>query len=492
MSPNDHTIVVLLSRQGDSFLVSRFLKEKGFQVFQELPKPGEQEVDAILLDVRLPKEKLKEALVFKRKALLFLPLIALVPERMSTKVFYKMGFDDCWHYPLYQEELFRRLRFFLNFREKMRQLKEKEENQRLEALGYLALGVAHDFNNLLSPILSYADLCLLKAREDEELASHLRYIKELALKSRGLIEQIFSFCNPARDTEDQIELIAEIRQLFPLLKAALPKDIRLDLELAEGPYWVKIHPSKLHRLLLNLITNAVKATGQSGQILLKVGREDGKVFIMVRDYGKGLDEEARQNLFKLFYSSRKTTGIGLNIVKDIVEEARGEISFESQEGVGTTFKILLPLAKKQTLTRAISSLTEKALKTHKTSAKILVVDDEITILELFKQFLEVLGFEVLTASSGQEALRLFAQHQEEVVLLVSDYFLTDTKGDELVRKIKEITPGLPVIFCTGAQQQIKLPGLSRLRTLRKPFSLADLQDLISELLAPEKKVSSMA
>ena len=478
-------VVLLLARPGDNFLVKRFLEKRGIKIYEELPAKKEK-VDAILIDIRTGKPKLEEALAYKKRASLFIPLIVLVPEKTNTNKLYKEGVDDCWHYPIYQEEFFRRLEFFLSFRKKMIELKAKKESQRLEALGFLAIGVAHDFNNLLTPILGYADICLIKT-EDKEQRVYLERIKEIVLKSRELIEQIFLFCNPEKDTEQKIDLVKEIKSLFPLFRAAVPQGIILTLEVYSEPLWVKIQASKFHRLLLNLITNAVKAIEKErGRIEIKLKKENKNALLLVQDSGRGFDENTKKKIFELFYSSSNTSGIGLNIIKNIVEEANGKIFVESQTNIGTIFKIYFPLSEKD----SESNITYLFQKPSCISGKILVVDDEITILELFKQFLEALEFEVLTACSGEEALKIFIRHRDEIVLLISDYFLPDLKGDELIIRIKKEVPDLPVIFCTGLQKEIIFPNYPNIKTLTKPFSFKELQQLIYYLLESKEKISA--
>ena len=480
-SPFQPTIVLLFPSKGDSFLVSRLLEEKGCQILYHLPEPcNSMEIDAILLDLRIRKDQIEKALLYKRKASVFLPLIALVPERTTVEILYKMGFDDCWHYPLFKEEFLRRLFFFLKFREKFRELKLRERNQRLEALGFLAVGIAHDFNNLLTPISGYTDICILKACNQPELTKHLKSIKDAVQRCRELIDQIFSFCNPAEEVSGPIDLAKEVQQVSGLLRAAVPNNIIFQLKVTDTSLWVEIHPSQIHRLLLNLLTNAIKAIGHhKGKISLEVKKEGNQALIMIHDTGRGLEKGEEEKIFKMFYSSEKTFGIGLNIVKNIVEEAGGHIQVESIKNKGTTFNIAFPLQKYEGEKKLYLTSDLEA------SGKILVIDDEITILELFKQFLEVMGFKVLTASSGHEALKIF-ERNKDLVLLICDYFLPDLKGDVLARIIKKHLPALPVIFCTGMPKEIKLQGLEKIRTLKKPFSFAELKAIIHELLQPSE------
>ncbi len=488
-------ILLLLSRKGDLHLLSKLLWESGYHVFTEL-KEDLPPIDLILFDVRCPTKLMEEVLLFKRRATLFLPVIALVRTGAQVEGLYKIGFDDCLHYPLYKTELLKRLEFFLRFRRKLQELKEKEEDQRLKTLGFLALGIAHDFNNLLTPILGYVDLCLLQlqGRASAQTISHLQRVKDIVHKSKSLIDQIFLFCNPDQKPYKPLDVATEVANIEPLLWAAIPAHIGFQVKIKKRPVWVRIHPSKIHRLLFNLVTNAVKAIGdQSGSIGIEVSTKGPLASLVVWDTGCGLDEESKARLFELFYSSGKSSGIGLNIVKNIVEEAGGTIEVEGAPGKGTRFEIRLPLAETVPEETDVQPLVEKVSRvtqTQKKPRKILLVDDEFTILELLKQFFETQGFEVLTSSSGQKALEIFYRHPD-IALVITDLYLPDLRGDELLGEIRKLSPKVPVILCSGVEGE-KIAPHPRLKFLKKPFSLAELQDLMAELWEEGKEAGKGA
>ncbi|NPB09093.1 MAG: response regulator [Thermodesulfobacteria bacterium] len=486
-------ILLLLSRQGDLRLLRDLLEGKGYRVFTELPAEGSAaEVDVVLFDVRGPKKLLEEVLLLKKRSPLFLPVIALVRSGVRVDGLYKLGFDDCIHYPVYQAELLKRLEFFLRFRQKLRELKEKEEDQRLKTLGFLALGIAHDFNNFLTPILGYVDLCLLEVQQgrvSERVVSYLQRIREIVNQSRSLVEQISLFCNPDQKPYKPVDVAQEVANIEPLLRAAVPLHIDFQLEIKGDHLWVRLHPGKIHRLLFNLLTNAIEALGeQRGHIKVEVFRrasEEGEwVFLVVEDDGPGLEEGERERIFDLFYSSTEGVGIGLNIVKSIVEEAGGEIEVESAPGKGARFEVRLPLADAVPEESPFVPGVAEASARRSGPGRVLLVDDEFTILELLKQFFEAQGFEVLTASSAREALELFRKH-EDIVLVISDFYLPNITGDALLREIRRENPEVPVILCSG-EEKPDVADLPRLKFIRKPFSLKDLHELVTELLGAEE------
>ena len=363
---------------------------------------------------------------------------------------------------------------------------ELRQSQKLEAVGLLAGGIAHDFNNLLTPIVGYAALLEEEYPEQSEQREKARQILQAANRGSDLVRQILTFSRKAEPEAGSVEMAPIVAEALKLLRSSIPKDIEMRERIAPGTGKVLANAAQIHRVVVNLCTNACQAMAMAGGSL-DVGlevvgsnrlaapadaplRNGAYVRLTVSDTGPGVDPAIKERLFEPFFTTKESsrgTGLGLSVVHGIVAGLGGVVSFDNRAGGGTIFQVCLPRI--QEPARPATTARRADLFG---SERILVVDDEEPILQVTQQSLRRFGYQVTTSSSGEEALNVFRDDPQAFDVILTDVNMPGMNGLELTRSLTEIRQGVPIVFMTGfnhsiTPQQTKRLGVREL--LMKPF-----------------------
>ncbi len=373
------------------------------------------------------------------------------------------------------------------------------DSQRMDALGTLASGIAHDFNNILTSILGFAQLAHAKLERGSDAAGYLERLLTSVDRAKALVQAILTFGRRTRPTQRPTSLAAIATEALQLLRPSLPANIEIRSRIESDCGAVFADPTQLHQMVVNLCTNAYQAIGESRgtiEIVVEahdVGTEEARsnptlvtgphVRLCVADSGPGMDDATKTRIFDPFFTTKgpgEGTGLGLSVVHGIVTQLHGAIGVVSAPGRGSRFEVLLPRCAEPVAVAAPERAAEGAPRGDET---ILFVDDEPDVQESMQALLELLGYRALTAGSGDEALKRFRQHADEIDLVITDRSMPGMMGSDLARALREIRTNLPIIMITGgATDVVPLDSISRL--LRKPFSKDELGAAIRSAIPP--------
>jgi signal transduction histidine kinase/CheY-like chemotaxis protein len=368
-----------------------------------------------------------------------------------------------------------------------------EQGQRLAAIGTLAGGIAHDFNNLLHPILSNTEAARAQLDDQSEAATYLDDIRQSAERARTLVRRILSYTRSEAAERKAIDLGELLTETDRLLRATLPQAVHLHC-VSEPGVIVRAESGEIQQILLNLATNAAHAMPNGGTLRISATgapvRDDavltstfrGQRFVaclQVQDTGAGMDDETITRAFEPFFTTKslgRGTGLGLAMVHGTVTALGGVIVPMSRPGVGTTMVIYLPLA-----TATAQEPAPAGKPTRVPSAdRILVVDDEATVLMATRRQLERLGWHVTALTDPTEAASLLAQPGVHFDCLMTDLAMPGMSGVQLASVAEQLHPELPVILTTGYLDHELQPG-DRYRivaVLPKPFTSEELNDAL--------------
>jgi two-component system cell cycle sensor histidine kinase/response regulator CckA len=389
-------------------------------------------------------------------------------------------------------------------REMKRLQRELQQAQKMEAIGTLAGGVAHDFNNILQAMGGYVEMVGRGLGLPEEDRRRLEQVTNLVNRASGLIRQLLTFSRRLEPELKLVDINHEVLQAAEILERTIPKMIFIETRLAEDVYPVRGDQSQLEQILLNLGTNARDAMPEGGCLSfttenvmvddelshLNPGLNPGQyVLLTVSDTGQGMEEKVLDQIFDPFFTTKpvgKGTGLGLSTVYGIIKSHHGHIVCQSGTGQGTVFKIYLPAAdESQYSTKPeLTSLGQRAETIQ--GARVLVVDDERDILNTVSECLEQFGCQVITATSGEEALSLQEKMGGQLDLVILDIGMPGMGGYACLREIKRRQPELKVLISSGyfSEGQIKdLLKHGARAYLTKPYKLSELLEKVSDLLS---------
>ena len=374
--------------------------------------------------------------------------------------------------------------------------------ERLESLGQLAGGMAHDFNNMLGVMLNYA-VFVKEEVEAAALADETRWtpvlqdltaIEDAVARSASLTRQLLAFARCDVAEPSGIQINETIETLAEMLTRTLGEHVRLQLNVGESPWTVRIDPRKLEQILVNLAANARDAMPEGGTLAIDSSNVDvdddfaasrpglvaGRyVRLRVSDTGSGMDPAVIEHAFEPLFTTKSVgrgTGLGLSTVYGIVTQAGGHISIYSEVGQGTTFSILLPaIEAAEPVPAPIAAPV--AARAAGGSETVLVVEDDRTLLEVADRILSREGYRTLTAADGRSALQLARRHPGAIQLLLTDMVLPDMSGRELAEVLQGETPGIKVLYASGYAAPIlaaRATPVSAGSILEKPFPASDL------------------
>jgi len=369
-----------------------------------------------------------------------------------------------------------------------REIQEQvQSQQRLAALGRLAGGIAHDFNNILTVIMLGAENALWEPEVPPAVSSSLVAILAEAKKASDLVRQILDFSRLSWIQTMPLSLEAIVKEVIGILQLTLPENIRLHVEVEPGSYTVDVDPARIQQVVVNLAFNARDVMPQGGDLnirlgLVEIGADEeapvaempaGKwAFVAVSDTGTGISPDVVPHLFEPFFTTKpvgRGTGLGLAQAYGIVKQHGGYVGVETQVGQGTTFRIYLPIHEE---TRREGQEKSTVAVPEGKGETILLVEDDEGVRSYCQEILQAIGYRVLPAENGKEAVRVYGS-AERIDLLLTDMVMPEMGGRELIARLRAIEPCLRVIVMSG-------------------YGLAGVKDLLDEggVHAVEKPVNS--
>lgn len=384
--------------------------------------------------------------------------------------------------------------------------------QKMQAVGQLAGGVAHDFNNLLTAILGHTELLLERMTPLDHAFSDLKQIEHNAHRAGKLVQQLLAFSRQQTLKPNLVNLTDILPDMNELFRRLLGENIIIDTYYGPNLSPVKIDVTQLEQILLNLAVNARDAMPSGGKFSIRtmnISPEESiensydimpqgeYVAIYVSDTGCGMPKEIAAKVFEPFFTTKdigKGTGLGLSTVYGIVKQSNGFIFLESVEGKGTCFKIYLPAQKEEEITVEKSEIKVQApqeipeeTKTEAPHTKtILIAEDEHSVREFIVRTLSMKGYNILEADCGEEALELFEKNKDTINLILSDVMMPGMDGPTWVKKAKEHSEKISVIFMSGyAEDSFRNdPTLEKegiyAKFLAKPFTLKQLTQTVKD------------
>jgi len=364
--------------------------------------------------------------------------------------------------------------------------------RKMEAVGQLTGGVAHDFNNLLTVVLGNIDMLATRKEEDERRMRRIEAVRQAAERGRDLTGQLLAFSRRQRLTPVTLDVNRLIREFEPLMRQAVGEAVTLDLELGPDGLNTHVDPTQLETALLNLAVNARDAMPEGGRLLIssrqEAGAGGGKVVVEVRDNGVGMPDDVRKRVFEPFFTTKdvgKGSGLGLSQVYGFVSQSDGEVRLESAPGQGTSFQLVLPASNNAA---EAPRREAPAAKVVGGAEKILLVEDDATVLTLTLDVLAGLGYRVTTATNAAEALA--ALHADpEIDLLFTDVVMPGgVNGLSLARTARELRPTLRVLLTSGFVGEGRAIDGREFPLLDKPYEAAVLATTLRKLLdRPERR-----
>jgi nitrogen-specific signal transduction histidine kinase/CheY-like chemotaxis protein len=376
-----------------------------------------------------------------------------------------------------------------------------QQAQKMESIGTLAGGIAHDFNNILMGIQGNSTLMLLKIESEHPNYTKIKNIEKFVQNGTELTNQLLGFARRGKylvKTTDLNEVIEKSSSLFARTK----KEIRVHTDLHDEIWAVEVDSGQIEQALLNLYVNAWQAMPEGGALYLKTQNvmldssyvkpfkvEPGKyVEISVSDTGVGIDRETRERIFEPFFTTKEMgrgTGLGLASVYGIIKSHGGYIDVDSEKERGTTFTIYLPASDRKAVREKVAPAAML-----KGTGTILLIDDEKMILDVGCELLEELGYTVLSALSGREALDIFQKNSGKIDLIIMDMIMPGMGGGETFDRLRNINSNIKVLLSSGYSvngQAAKILRRGCDGFIQKPFNLNQLAEKIGEIMGKQNK-----
>jgi two-component system cell cycle sensor histidine kinase/response regulator CckA len=383
--------------------------------------------------------------------------------------------------------------------------------QKFEAIGQLAGGIAHDFNNVIGAIQGWAELGQEQAASsDARFATYFKKIHSQCDRVTALIRQLLAFARRQILEPRNLSLNQSVRDVLNLLGGVIGKDVELHTVLADDLAVVRADPTQIEQVLMNLCINSRDAMPKGGRLSIETRNAEfseeecrhnaelqpGRfAALSVSDTGIGMDTGFRERIFEPFFTTKgagKGTGLGLATVYGIVKQHGGFIQVESEPGRGSTFHIFLPVSEDATPPKSRPPVVKDQPVCGGTET-ILIAEDHEGVREMARATLESLGYHILLAHDGEEAVAMFSAHGDSIALVLLDVIMPRRSGPETYEAIQAMKPGIPVVFATGySNETAALTEMVErgIAVLQKPYSPSLLCRRVREALDRAAKCSS--
>ena len=371
--------------------------------------------------------------------------------------------------------------------------------QKMESLGTLAGGIAHDFNNILAAILGYSELAQYASPADSKLQGYLSQISQSSLRAKNIVQQILTFSRQGLSEKKPIDISRVIDEALQLIMSTLPATIDIIKNISPNLSPVVADETQVHQIVMNLCTNAYHAMKNTGGMLnvsltaVTIQDQDMQNYpgmnpghylkLSIADTGCGIPPETINQIFDPYFTTKPAgegTGLGLSTVHGIVKNHGGSIRVYSEVGSGTIFHVLFPSAVETDQTAG-----GQAGQFPPGSGCILFVDDEKPLIELGRDQMKELGYQVETRGSAIDAIEAFRADPMKYDLVITDMAMPGMTGDEMIRHIKTIRPKIPIIICSGFSDRLNPRAMEAIginAVLMKPVIFADLAHTIRQVL----------
>ena len=378
-----------------------------------------------------------------------------------------------------------------------------QQSQRLESLGVLAGGIAHDFNNILMSVLGNAELALTTLPAASSVRGNLLEITASSRRAADLCRQMLAYSGRGQLVAEAIDVGALIDDMRGFLRSTVSKKALLDIDLGENLPLMRGDASQISQVIMNLVLNASEAMGETGGVItisIGVRQCSGKdlqgmcgdeclppgpyLTLEISDTGSGMDAATQDRIFEPFFTTKFSgRGLGLSAVLGIVRGHKGGLRLSSEVGKGTTFEIFFPAA--EVATESTARTSGGANDRWRGEGAVLLVDDEEAIRTLGGAMLGLLGFTVLTAADGREALAVYAEHRDEISLVLLDLTMPHMDGEETFQELRALDPAVRVVLSSGyarADVIARFAGMGLVGFVHKPYSLAELTEQLRAAL----------
>jgi len=375
------------------------------------------------------------------------------------------------------------------------------QSQKLESIGRLAGGIAHDFNNILTIINGYSDMALSKIEKEHPVRQSIQQVRNSGEKAANLTEQLLVFSRKRALEMKPLDLNMAVTDIEKMLRRLIGEDIRMTTALEPALGTIMGDAGQIHQVIMNLALNARDAMPGGGKLILETANVDldrnfikrhphvqpgPHVLLSVSDTGTGMDEETKSHIFEPFFTTKeegKGTGLGLATVYGIVRQCGGWIWVYSELGQGTSFKLYFPRCDAQVSESQPATVELAELRG---TEKVLLAEDDPGVLSLVSSILNGLGYKVLEASTGEEAITVAEGETGPIDLLVSDIVMPGMSGYDLSRRLTQVRPTLKVLLISGYTDRT-VSGADAIDPntpfLQKPFTSVSLAAKVREVLA---------
>jgi len=371
--------------------------------------------------------------------------------------------------------------------------------QKMEAIGTLVGGIAHDFNNLLAAMTGNLYLAKLQVQGQPDVVEKLDNVEQLSIRAADMIQQLLTFARKDRVSMKALPFTPFIKETLKFLETSVPENIVMRQDICSEDLLLNGDGTQLHQVLMNLMNNARDAVEHvhDPRITTRLAvfhADDGWLehhadftpgyyaHLSIEDNGCGIPEQQLEHLFEPFFTTKevgKGTGLGLAMVFGAIKTHHGFVDVESVPGEGSSFHIYIPLLEQK---NSVAPSLRQLEIADGHGEMILLADDEIHILETGKEVLEALGYQVLTASNGQQAVEIFEAHSEAIDLCLFDIVMPILGGDEAAKQVRLIKPDAKIMFATGYDKSLQ-SGMAQETVLSKPFSIIEMSQLIRQQLS---------
>lgn len=382
-----------------------------------------------------------------------------------------------------------------------------QQTQRLESLGVLAGGIAHDFNNILTIILGHCYVLRELGAPGTPDREHVRQIESAASRAADLCRQMLAYAGKSQLVQSRVNLWLLVDEIVKMLQSAIKKNVSIDLDLKRDVPEIIADSTQIQQIIMNLIINAAEAIGDdNGAIkvaLAKSAITDDQpqtdffgnsilagryACLTVADNGCGMEPETQKRIFEPFYTTKFTgRGLGMSAILGIIKSHNGALQLTSQAGVGTTFKVYLPL--QETAETEVDLPSEAACASSADKGDtVLLVDDEESLRTIGMALLNAIDYEVITAANGREAVEIFRQRGDSIDLVMLDLIMPEMGGLEAYHKLRQISATVPVVICSGygaGEVADAIRDDQQARFAQKPYTPKDLKKLFQELIKPQ-------